>query len=677
MLAKVPVRRIDGKSSFAALTEYITRHAAAVSHSQNVWSVKTAAAEMEGIALMNERVNDSVYHYVLSWRAGENPSDAQAFDAITATLTAMKMHDHQWIGAVHRNTDHVHAHVGVNRIHPETLKSVYPKRDWIILDRVCRELELKHGWSHSPGPHSVELGDDDAPYVVRRQRNLSDEAKAVPTTRARDFSAWSGLESFQDWVGKEPAKYLKRALQKPAVDWQCVHKSLAYFGLEYRKSGSGAVVVDRDCPEKLHAKASHIGRFASLRRMEACLGPYEPVRDSPSHERTHHQDSLPDLGIKSYRQQVEGHGMRRKHRRAEREALYQKYAAAKTEWECTQGCKNALAWQQQRTSEEARFERLRAENLAARGRIKTSTVTGNKKLLHSLRVYVAATKREALRLRIRQEREDLKAAQNVGRPGAWRGWLTEQAQVGDMDARHALRGLRYRDRRDRHRESEITIGAVVGLETPRKALLDTLCWTADDRGVNYLCNGVAIFRDEGQRVVFKDMGDDNIRAGLMLCREKWAKGLHISGTDEFKSRAMALATEMNIRIVYQDLQIPKRSLEPPESLKDPLVETRARGANAVDPEQLSSQCGKPLLDCATRFGHPHTGKLVAAGCNTLGEGVVVIDAGRVLAVIHTSVRTATDLQPKVGRFVRAHSSGLQWQVVDFQRAGPDLNADSE
>jgi len=672
VLAKVPVRRIDGKSSFAVLTEYITQHAAAVSHSQNVWSVKTVAGDMQGIALMNERVKDPVYHYVLSWRDGDNPSDTQAFDAVTDTLTALGMQDHQWIAGVHRNTDHVHAHVGVNRINPETLKSVYPKGDWIVLDRTCRELEIKHGWSHSLGPHSVEIGDGNTPRVVRRERNLSPDLKAVPTTRARDFSAWSGLESFQEWVGKEPAERLKRALEKPDADWQAVHKSLVIFGLEYRKSGSGAIVVDRSNPEKLHAKASHIGRFASLARMEARLGPCEPGRNIWSPERTHEQYSPTDQSTRSYRQQIEGRALRREHRQAEREALYERYMTAKTEWERTRGRTSELAWRDQRASEKERFERLRDENREVRAQIRTSTKAMNKRILYSVQAFIIATKREALRLEIHQQRTELKARHDNERPGPWREWLAQQAAANDKAAISALRGLRYRDRRRTRREVQRDIGVVTGLETPKKAILHAVRWTADSQGVNYLSNDITIFRDEGERVIFKEIGEDNIRAGLMLCCEKWANGLHISGTEEFKSRATALAIEMNIRIVDQDLKVSKRSLESQEPRRDSSFETGVRPANLVDPERLSDIYGKPLFDSAPRVGRQHIGKLLATGCNALGEAIAVIDVGRDLAVIRTSLQTATELQPKVGRFVRAQSSGLDWHFVDFQRAGPEL-----
>jgi hypothetical protein len=668
VIAKVPVKRTDGKSSFAALTGYITRNAAALFHSKSVWSIETAAEDMAGVALRNERVKDAVYHYVLSWRDGENPSDMQAFDSMIASLTALNMQDHQWIGAVHRDTAHVHAHVAVSRINPDTFKSVYPKGDWIVLDRTCRELEVKHGWEHSPGPHRVSVAIHTAPEIVRSRYNLSDDQRANITTRARDFSAWTGLGSFQDWVGREPAALLRGVLERPNLTWPDIHRSLATFNLEYRRTGSGAVVVDRHQPEKFHAKASHVARFASLPRLEARLGQYEPQKDKgPSHDRTPAQSA--ECEARSYRRRVEGRSLRRDHRKAQREALYERYVATKSEWDRSQRAKLKLAWSQHRLSEKTRFEALRVENREARSRIRGSTRTANKRILYSIQAYISAAKREALRVKVAGEREELKAKLNRGRPGTWREWLATQAVAGDRAAVKALRGLRYRERRERSREMQ-PLGIITTPEAPRKTLLTALRWTADERGVNYFRENIAVFRDEGQRVVFTEIGDDNIRAGLMLCREKWTRELYINGTKEFKSKASALAAQMGIRMIDQDVKVQKQVGERSNGL--PLPHGKALQLIALDVEHLATAHGKPAVISAPRIGKQHTGKLVAIGRDIQSHGIVVIDAGRELAVIHATVRTVTDLEPKVGEHVRAQSTALEWRFLDFQRPGQDL-----
>ena len=92
------------------------------------------------------------------------------------------------------------------------------------------------------------------------------DASANVKTRARDGRAWTGDRPFTEWV-REAAPALKEALGRDGAHWNDVRATLAAFNLELREKGSGFVVVDRT-DERLVAKASHIGRFASRGRLE-------------------------------------------------------------------------------------------------------------------------------------------------------------------------------------------------------------------------------------------------------------------------------------------------------------------------------------------------------------------------------------------------------------------------
>jgi hypothetical protein len=278
VIAKVPSKRRDGRSSFNALTSYLLRNASAVMHGDSTFSIKTAGLEMAQVARMNERVKNAAYHFVLSWPSGESPTDQEAEGAMRSAISALGMSKHQWVGAVHRNTAHTHVHVAVNRVHPVTFKAVNPFRDWITLDKVCREIELEQGWKHDPGPAIVRVADDGSRSVELGDRKRERSSPARPATKARDYSAHTGTASFQEWVAGEPAKRLKRLLERPGCSWSHVHRELAKFGLEYRPKGSGAIVVDKMQPDKWCAKATHIGRFASRTQLERKLGPLDPPR---------------------------------------------------------------------------------------------------------------------------------------------------------------------------------------------------------------------------------------------------------------------------------------------------------------------------------------------------------------------------------------------------------------
>ena len=51
----------------------------------------------------------------------ENPTDQQVLK-LGAGMEALGMSEHQYLAAVHRDTDNIHGHFMVNRIHPETYR---------------------------------------------------------------------------------------------------------------------------------------------------------------------------------------------------------------------------------------------------------------------------------------------------------------------------------------------------------------------------------------------------------------------------------------------------------------------------------------------------------------------------------------------------------------------------
>jgi hypothetical protein len=671
VLAKVPVKRIDGKSSFAALTNYILKQAAAVRFSEGVFSADTAGIEMERVARRNERVKDAAYHYILSWRSGEDPTDSQAFDAVRATLTALDMADHLWIGAVHRNTQHVHTHVAVNRVHPTTYKSVYPKGDWITLDQACRQLEIRHEWGHSPGPHVVEVETDNTPHVVRMQRDGSEVAKPSPTSKARNFSAWNGVESFQEWVGKSPADSLKRALEMPDVNWHDVHETFKSFNLEYRPKGSGAVVVDCSTPERLYAKASHVGRFASFGQLVSRLGPYVYRREHSSPR--HGPEQVQRVESKtSYRGVAQKRDQYQEQFRVTRDDLFKRYTAAKLDWEATEGRRTQQVWSRQRASEQTRIETLREENRTARKRIKALPSHDNKRMLYSVQAFAAAAKREALQRRLREERRALRTSEKSRGVGSWREWLSLQATAGDYAAVEALRRIRFRDHVERRsHQPRIEIGSVTGADAPRKTVLEGLNWVADARGVDYRVNDSIMFRDEGRRVVFRHLNDDAICAGLLLCREKWAHSLCVSGTDEFKTKVGVIAATMKIRIADPMVKHPVSDLGAAKVRPVITVSPNDSSAFANDLERLVAGHRKPIIHAELRVGRRHSGRIIAANNDSGEAGIVVIDVGRELAILRTSADTVGRLKTNVGRWISARavstpseSKTVVWRFVD-------------
>ena len=80
--------------------------------------------EMIDLAELARRSPQPVQHWILSWREGEQPSPAQADEAVVLLLEEMGLSAHQAVYALHRNTKNCHLHLAVNRVHPDTEKLI-------------------------------------------------------------------------------------------------------------------------------------------------------------------------------------------------------------------------------------------------------------------------------------------------------------------------------------------------------------------------------------------------------------------------------------------------------------------------------------------------------------------------------------------------------------------------
>src|SRR6476661_3325205 len=126
MIAKhVPMKSV-AKSDFASLVQYLcaTQHkeerlgSVAVT---NCCSAAPDAAAREVLATQarNTRAkSDRTYHLIVSFRPGEQVDEAIC-RAIEARLCdGLGLGAHQRVSAVHHDTDSLHLHIAINKIHP-------------------------------------------------------------------------------------------------------------------------------------------------------------------------------------------------------------------------------------------------------------------------------------------------------------------------------------------------------------------------------------------------------------------------------------------------------------------------------------------------------------------------------------------------------------------------------
>ena len=281
MIFKGAARRQGSTGGVARLHRYITdsRKADAVSY-EHLIDGRTAPAVMQALAERNVRVQDPLYHGIISWPTHERPNDEQMFGSARTMLRELGFADHHAVLAIHRNTNHHHVHIMVLRVHPDTLRAHSPFNDYLTADRVCRELELRHGFAHDKGPHRVDLSTPE-PRIVLDRRDPEVVKPARVVEKAREYERATGDMSFQSWVAGDVA-----AAVRSAASWGDVHRGLAGLGVAMERKGSGYVLRSLADPEQV-AKFSHTG-LGGVAKVEKRLGTYEapatpaaPVVPSP------------------------------------------------------------------------------------------------------------------------------------------------------------------------------------------------------------------------------------------------------------------------------------------------------------------------------------------------------------------------------------------------------------
>lgn len=158
------------------------------------------------------------------------------------------------LSAIHDDTDNLHVHVAINKVHPKTLRNVAPHNDYPKLMTACRELELRH-----------DLLLDNHGLASDQVHNLGQDAELTRTPeRAKKMEAHSGRQSLSGWIAAHARDDIVAVAGK-AESWEAVHEVFARYGLELRPKGAGLVAGAPGT--KTWVKASSIDRSLSAKAL--------------------------------------------------------------------------------------------------------------------------------------------------------------------------------------------------------------------------------------------------------------------------------------------------------------------------------------------------------------------------------------------------------------------------
>lgn len=206
-----------------------------------------AALEALAIQRQNQRSeDDKTYHFLFSFQNGEHPQADVLLDCERELCRALGFAEHQRVSVVHHDTDNVHVHVAINKIHPTRLTIHTPFNDYWVRDRAAERLEIKHNLRRDPHGHRAP--------------------KQGPSGRAADMERHTGIESFLGWVQRQAGEELSRA-----ASWDALHRAASARGLAVQLRGNGCVITQGE----LAVRASSVRRELSLHALQKRLGPFE------------------------------------------------------------------------------------------------------------------------------------------------------------------------------------------------------------------------------------------------------------------------------------------------------------------------------------------------------------------------------------------------------------------
>lgn len=463
-----------------------------------------AIAEVEVTQSQNTRSKaDKTYHLVISFPEGEEPTREQLEDIEDRMCDALGFAQHQRISAVHQDTDNIHLHLAINKVNPETFNVLEPFRDYYTRNRVCREMEQKHGLLVDNG-----IG----------------EGKRFG--KANEMDAHSPQETLWRWIDDNAKVTLIEAAQTSG-NWQALHEKFQSQGLMIKPRGAGLVVGTLD--GAAHIKASSIDKTLSFKNLTARLGEYEaPPRQTNVTSSEKEYRPIPKL------------------KTVQNNALYAEYQAVKERaWNERRAAKNSQSASRQTFQQE-----LKEWHRQARLKIKTSLVKGPAKKYAYQRL--AAERETAYKQFKEKENQQRKALQKDFPLMSWEEYLVQAAERGNRDALEILRS-------QKQRQSKLA-AALLKADDPEKAkhLIHQNLKPVVRK------NGELFYRIQDGGTVTDEKAQirvDNPTAGaaflaLSLAAERFeGQALTVQGSDDFKRQIVEFAVQYRLPVKFKDAQL--------------------------------------------------------------------------------------------------------------------------
>ncbi|EBN6055567.1 TraI/MobA(P) family conjugative relaxase [Enterobacter hormaechei] len=506
---------------------------------------------------------EKTYHFVYSFPPGEQP-DLETLHAIEDELcAAIGLDEHQRVSAVHIDTDNLHVHVAINKVHPTGLQNIEPYYDQFRLMEACERLEVEHGLQRTfhgleakqrHQNRDIELLPAKAPEQrdslfrehlrnaydlsiskppeaktlnglrklsdTRLQRQSADKAEPVRIgAKVASVEAQSGIETLTGYAARELAPAMRQA-----TSWQELHGAAAEHGLEIRQRGAGLVIGEPD--SGIWAKASNVGRDLSMKALTDRLGPFQPserqAESKANRKRYEPRPRRPDNPTTA--------GLFNQYQRERQAAILAR----------RQGL-------DQIKRESAAFNaQVKQWSQTERMLLKVTGKGPTKRLMYGTIKQQADASRQKNRQSADARRQALFKQTTMP---TWADWLTQQAERGNAEALAVLR-----DREERTRRWNGELLTADRADKAKAVVLDKLKPKARKDGTmaySTIDGGMVI--DRKTHVQAQKVTTGAALVALELASKRFeGQALIVEGTDEFRLEVAQLAGMHGLKVTFTD-----------------------------------------------------------------------------------------------------------------------------
>ncbi len=485
-----------------------------------------ASLEMLNTQSLNTRAqSDKTYHLIISFRPGELPSTETLRSIEARVCHRLGFGAHQRVSVLHHDTNNVHLHLAINKIHPTRYTLHEPYKAYRVFGELCDSLE----------------------EAFHLERDHHQVRKTSGENRASDMERHAGTESLIGWMQRNCLEELCAA-----QTWAELHQVLHRHGLAIQPRGQGLVITDG---QGTFVRASSVARDLSKGSLERRLGRFKRPDSVQRQKPTRRYEPKP---LQS---------------RMDTTALYARYQQdrlARTQ-------ARAVAMQEARTRKAHSIDAVKRAGQIKRDTIKL-TMRGRitKKLLYAK---VSQALRSDLRQIVDRHRRDCVTITARYQRLTWADWLRQQALAGDQEA---LRALRAREAARGLTGDTITavgtrlVSAVVGANQDHITKQGTIIYRV----------GLSAVRDDGTRLqVSREVTNDGIEAALRLAVQKYGTTIEVSGSNIFKTRVAEVAGHSRLTIRFDDLKLEQERQRHVQHSRRPFT---AETPSATGPRQTPS-----------------------------------------------------------------------------------------